>query len=49
MNLTREELKQEIEQKRGELSEMIDREAPADSLYRLSVELDQLIAQYMVR
>lgn len=48
MNLTREELKQEIEQKRRELSEMIDREAPADHLYRLSVELDQLIAQYMV-
>ncbi len=43
----REELKQEIEKKRKELSEMIDRQADAETLYRLSVELDQLIAQYM--
>ena len=43
----REELKQEIEKKRKELSTMIDRQAEAEVLYRLSVELDQLIAQYM--
>ena len=43
----REILKQEIEKKREELSRLIDSQGEAEALYRLSVELDQLIAQYM--
>ena len=47
MDSTRETLKEKIEQKRRELSQMIDQEQNAEALYRVSVELDQLIAQYM--
>ncbi|WP_434309331.1 Spo0E family sporulation regulatory protein-aspartic acid phosphatase [Hominifimenecus sp. rT4P-3] len=43
----REELRKKIEDKRKELSEAIDRDGSADDLYRLSVELDHLIALYM--
>ncbi|MCJ7835947.1 aspartyl-phosphate phosphatase Spo0E family protein [Cuneatibacter sp. NSJ-177] len=43
----REELRQKIEDKRKELSETIDQGGSGDDLYRLSVELDQLIALYM--
>lgn len=36
-----------IERKRIELSEQIDASADGEVLYKLSVELDQLISQYM--
>ena len=41
------ELKDQIEQKRKELSRHIDASDDGELLYQLSVELDHLISQYM--
>jgi len=43
----REVLREQIETKRQELSRHIESSDDTEILYRLSVELDQLITQYM--
>lgn len=47
-NWTKEELITQIESARKKLNDSIDAKDDYEKIYRFSVELDQLIEQYMV-